>query len=81
MYLWMLLSTIYSPVIEEINQYCSTYQSVPLFWPSWEKVEMKTELSLPLYFFALKIKIEQNLFYQKGCESYFNFVGLNNFPR
>ena len=29
------------------NQYCSTYQSVPLFWLSWEKVEIKTEKSLP----------------------------------
>ena len=33
--------------IEEINQYCSTYQSVPSFWLSWGKVEMKTEKYLP----------------------------------
>ena len=31
----------------EVYQYCSTYQSVPLFCLSWEKVEMKTEKSLP----------------------------------
>ena len=34
-------------VIEEINQYCSTFQSLQLFFQSWEEEEMRTEQSVP----------------------------------
>ena len=39
----MNLRHIIPNTIEEINQYCLTYQSLELFCQSWEKVEMKTE--------------------------------------
>ena len=42
-----ILNTIKSQCIQEINQYCLTYQKVPLFCLSREKVEMKAEKSLP----------------------------------
>ena len=40
-YFLRLLAFVKSHVIEEINQFCSTYQSVPLYCLSWEKVEIR----------------------------------------
>ena len=45
----MNVSTIKSHVIQEINQYCSTYESASLFCLSWEKVEMNTHNNASRY--------------------------------
>ena len=44
-----------------INEYCSTYHSLQLFFLSWKKVEMKTHKSLP--YFAYIFRSPQNNFW------------------